>query len=88
MLTAQRQCLFFGLERRTEEIMQACSDQGPRAKKYYNDIFRYYSLLDTLQLNIDPIVTKAKPTQSNQSTLIFAIICGASLVGENIFQEA
>jgi hypothetical protein len=26
--------------------MQACLDQGPRAKQYYSDMFYYYSLLD------------------------------------------
>ena len=34
------------VKERTQENMQACLDQGPRAKKYYSDKFYYYSLLD------------------------------------------
>ncbi len=34
------------VKERTPENMQACLDQGPRAKKYYSDQFYYYYLLD------------------------------------------
>ena len=34
------------VKERTPQNMQACLDQGPRAKQYYSDMFYYYSLLD------------------------------------------
>ena len=34
------------VQERTPENMQACLDQGPRAQRYYSDMFHYYSLLD------------------------------------------
>jgi IS1 family transposase len=39
------------VKERTPQNMQACLDQGPRAKQYYSDMFYYYSLLDYYPAN-------------------------------------